>query len=299
MLTNLTAGTSALSVATLVLTDQIKIWHVMFFAFLLGMGNAIDAPVRQSFNVEVVGKEDLPNAVGLNSANFNTGPLGNAFLVVVLLMTPAHFLVRSGFSSEGAKSHFFLSSVLFLLSIILAFRFTVAFGIAVSFYAIMSWLTGKYEAMILRGILLGFLPVLLIYLGLNGYEISSVLQMKLLVLAAIWAIWFFRTNGRPNQTEASWIHGMTFHLLTVAVFLTALFFFVQTSFGAIFANRLGIFLLVPVAILLIWAFQVFRGKSTADSTTWNGWWRVLAMLGLTGYFFWLFVAYTNVLQVFS
>ena len=75
MLTNLTGGLSALSVGALVLTDNIKIWHVMFFAFTLGMGNAIDAPVRQSFNVEVVGKPDLPNAVGLNSANFNTGRL--------------------------------------------------------------------------------------------------------------------------------------------------------------------------------------------------------------------------------
>mgnify|MGYP003335792731 FL=1 len=75
MVTNLVAGTSALSVATLVLTHHIKIWHVMFFAFMLGMSNAIDAPVRQSFNVEVVGKDDLPNAVGLNSANFNTGRL--------------------------------------------------------------------------------------------------------------------------------------------------------------------------------------------------------------------------------
>ena len=43
MLTNLVAGTSALSVATLVLTNQIKIWQVMFFAFMLGMSNAIDA----------------------------------------------------------------------------------------------------------------------------------------------------------------------------------------------------------------------------------------------------------------
>ncbi len=75
MLTNLTGGLSALSVAALVLTENIEIWHVMFFAFTLGMGNAIDAPVRQSFNVEVVGKADLPNAVGLNSTNFNTGRL--------------------------------------------------------------------------------------------------------------------------------------------------------------------------------------------------------------------------------
>jgi len=95
MLTNLTAGISALSVATLVLTENIKIWHVMFFAFMLGMGNAIDAPVRQSFNVEVVGKQDLPNAVGLNSTNFNVGRLigpGLSGLLIAAYGTGISFL---------------------------------------------------------------------------------------------------------------------------------------------------------------------------------------------------------------
>jgi MFS family permease len=85
ILTNLTGAISALSVGTLVLLDQIQIWHVMFFAFVLGMGNAIDAPTRQSFNVEVVGKEDLPNAVGLNSTNFNIGRLIGPGLSGVLI----------------------------------------------------------------------------------------------------------------------------------------------------------------------------------------------------------------------
>ncbi len=97
MLTNLTAGASALSVATLVLTENIKIWHVMFFAFMLGMGNAIDAPVRQSFNVEVVGKQDLPNAVGLNSTNFNIGRLigpGLSGLLIAAYGTGVSFLLN-------------------------------------------------------------------------------------------------------------------------------------------------------------------------------------------------------------
>ena len=97
MITNLTAGTSALSVATLILTDQIKIWHVMFFAFILGMGNAIDAPVRQSFNVEVVGKDDLPNAVGLNSTNFNIGRLigpGLSGILISIYGTGVSFLIN-------------------------------------------------------------------------------------------------------------------------------------------------------------------------------------------------------------
>lgn len=97
MFTNLTGGLSALSVGALVLTENIEIWHVMFFAFTLGMGNAIDAPVRQSFNVEVVGKEDLPNAVGLNSANFNTGRLlgpGLSGLLIAAYGTGVSFLLN-------------------------------------------------------------------------------------------------------------------------------------------------------------------------------------------------------------
>ena len=97
MLTNLVAGLSALSVGILVLLDQIKIWHVMFFAFTLGLSNAIDAPVRQSFNVEVVGKEDLPNAVGLNSANFNAGRLigpGLSGLLIAAYGTGVSFILN-------------------------------------------------------------------------------------------------------------------------------------------------------------------------------------------------------------
>ncbi|MEY3149742.1 MAG: hypothetical protein RL029_1016 [Actinomycetota bacterium] len=97
MFTNLTGGLSALSVGFLVLTNNIQIWHVMFFAFTLGMGNAIDAPVRQSFNIEVVGKDDLPNAVGLNSANFNTGRLlgpGLSGLLIAAYGTGVSFILN-------------------------------------------------------------------------------------------------------------------------------------------------------------------------------------------------------------
>ena len=111
ILTNLVAGTSALSVATLVLTHHIKIWHVMFFAFMLGMANAIDAPVRQSFNVEVVGKEDLPNAVGLNSANFNTGRLIGPGLSGVLI---ASYGTGVSFLLNGV-SYLFVITALFSL----------------------------------------------------------------------------------------------------------------------------------------------------------------------------------------
>ncbi len=97
MFTNFFGGLSALSVGALVLTDRIQIWHVMFFAFTLGLSNAIDGPVRQSFSAEVVGKEDLPNAVGLNSANFNLGRLigpGLAGVLIALYGTGISFIIN-------------------------------------------------------------------------------------------------------------------------------------------------------------------------------------------------------------
>jgi MFS family permease len=46
-------------------------WVVIFIAFLVGIVNAFDVPIRQSFLVQMVGKEDLPNAIALNSSIFN------------------------------------------------------------------------------------------------------------------------------------------------------------------------------------------------------------------------------------
>jgi MFS family permease len=60
-----------LIMSALVLTNTVQVWHVMVIAFLLGCRNAIDMPTRQAFAVEMVGREDIGNAVALNSALFN------------------------------------------------------------------------------------------------------------------------------------------------------------------------------------------------------------------------------------
>jgi MFS family permease len=73
--TNIAGGTASLSLGALVITEHIQLWHVFALAAVLGISTAIDAPVRQSFTTEVVGQTDLPNAVSLNSANFNAGRL--------------------------------------------------------------------------------------------------------------------------------------------------------------------------------------------------------------------------------
>jgi len=75
MLTNLGSGISAGILGVLVLNNAVQMWHVYVLALLLGIFSAIDAPIRQSFTSELVGKTDLSNAVSLNSANFNAGRL--------------------------------------------------------------------------------------------------------------------------------------------------------------------------------------------------------------------------------
>jgi MFS family permease len=64
-------GLLALVLGLLDLTGAVQLWHVYALAFLLGLASVIDTPVRQSFVVEMVGPDDLPNAVSLNSATFN------------------------------------------------------------------------------------------------------------------------------------------------------------------------------------------------------------------------------------
>ncbi|HEV7552477.1 MAG TPA: MFS transporter [Candidatus Angelobacter sp.] len=57
--------------ATLALTGVVRVWHIFVLAALLGVVNAFDIPARQSFLVDMVGKEDLMNAIALNSSMFN------------------------------------------------------------------------------------------------------------------------------------------------------------------------------------------------------------------------------------
>jgi predicted MFS family arabinose efflux permease len=61
----------ALILAALVFTHNLKYEYILILAILLGITNAIDMPTRQAFTVEIAGKEDLMNAIALNSAIFN------------------------------------------------------------------------------------------------------------------------------------------------------------------------------------------------------------------------------------
>jgi MFS family permease len=55
----------------LIATGTVQLWHIFVLAILLGLTNAIDMPTRQAFVAEMTGREDLPNAIALNSSVFN------------------------------------------------------------------------------------------------------------------------------------------------------------------------------------------------------------------------------------
>jgi MFS family permease len=61
----------AFALAAFVFTDTVTIWHIMVVAGGIGIALAFDIPARQAFIVEMVGKEDLTNAIALNSSAFN------------------------------------------------------------------------------------------------------------------------------------------------------------------------------------------------------------------------------------
>jgi MFS family permease len=86
----------ALVLGTLTATGAVQLWMVYALALLLGVATAFDMPARQAFVSEMVGPDRVANAVGLNSASFNTarvvGPAVAGGLIAVVGIAPAFFL---------------------------------------------------------------------------------------------------------------------------------------------------------------------------------------------------------------
>ena len=111
MWTNLGSFIFALLIGVLVISKQVEMWHVYFCAIGIGVASAVDAPIRQSFNGEVVGKKDLGNALSLNSANFNAGrligPAVSGFLIAQYGIGPSFII--------NAVSYIFVIGALMIL----------------------------------------------------------------------------------------------------------------------------------------------------------------------------------------
>ncbi|WP_143542187.1 MFS transporter [Rhodococcus sp. 1163] len=85
MITQAFAAVCGLVLGLLDVGNLVELWHVYVIAFVLGCSSAIDAPVRQSFTIEMVGKETLANAIALNSMTFNMARIIGPALSGVLI----------------------------------------------------------------------------------------------------------------------------------------------------------------------------------------------------------------------
>jgi MFS family permease len=90
----------AFILAALTFANIVQPWHIVLLAFLLGIANAFDAPARQSFVLEMVERQDLTNAIALNSTMFNSATaVGPAIAgVTYALLGPAWCFTINGIS---------------------------------------------------------------------------------------------------------------------------------------------------------------------------------------------------------
>ena len=85
MATQVVSMILAFGLASVTLLGRVQVWQIFAFACLLGGVNAFDTPARQSFLIEMVGREDLMNAIALNSTMFNSARLLRAQALAFLL----------------------------------------------------------------------------------------------------------------------------------------------------------------------------------------------------------------------
>ncbi len=98
MLTQSAMGILGLGLGLIVVFGVATLWEVYGFAFLLGCVSAIDMPVRQTFVSEVVPEKQIPNAVALNSASFNSARLigpGVAGVLIAVIGSGWVFLINA------------------------------------------------------------------------------------------------------------------------------------------------------------------------------------------------------------
>ena len=94
--TQTVAGLLALVMGLDVASGLVQVWHVYLIALLFGVNSSFDMPIRQSFVVEMVGREDIAKAVALNSAVFNgsriVGPAIGGLTIAAIGIAPLYFV---------------------------------------------------------------------------------------------------------------------------------------------------------------------------------------------------------------
>lgn len=95
----------ALIMAGLIWLGLIQVWHVIVLSFILGAASAVEQPARLAFVVDVVGKDDLSNAIALNSSSTNTARIVGPALAGVII------------TATGEAACFFINGISYLFVI--------------------------------------------------------------------------------------------------------------------------------------------------------------------------------------
>lgn len=100
----------AFALAILLWSGNVRYWHILILAAILGVANTFDMPTRQSFFIELVGKDALVSAIGLNSTVANVARIiGPAFAAIIL-------------SYFGGEMCFFINGISFIAVLIGLFK---------------------------------------------------------------------------------------------------------------------------------------------------------------------------------
>ncbi|MBE3586224.1 MAG: MFS transporter [Thermoanaerobacter sp.] len=101
----------ALVLGLLTLFHVVQYWHVAVLAFLLGTMNSLDMPARQAFVIELVGREDLMNAIALNSSVFNGARIIGPAVAGLVINTAG---IAACFLANAASFLFVLAGLLLI-----------------------------------------------------------------------------------------------------------------------------------------------------------------------------------------
>ncbi len=280
----------------LVFTNIVQPWHILILAFLLGITNSFDAPTRQSFVRELVSRENMTNAIALNSSIFNLGTVvgpaiagltyaaigpawcftinGISFIAVIgalLLMNIDLHVVRNQNSSamqELKQGISYVAHNRVIRSLILNLGFMSLFGFGVV-ALIPAWavevlhggvrMNGWLQSARGAGALIGTL--IIAYIGTRNIR-GRVWAVGSLALPLLWMAFSFITRVPISLTVAMFI-GLTFILsvnLTNAMIQTEVTDELRGRVMAIFT--LTFFGLSPIGSLLAGVLAEIYGEQT-------------------------------------
>lgn len=157
----------SLVLAILASTPYIRVEHIYILAGILGIASAVDNPTRQSFIVEMVGPDDLPNAVALNSTQFNTARIAGPSLGGV------------GIAVIGVAGCFYLNAFSYLATLIglLMMRESELFNVPARVTGNMFKQVGAGLSYSLRTPDIALVLLLMAMLGTFGYNFTVLLPL--------------------------------------------------------------------------------------------------------------------------